>query len=208
MRPYYEHAGITIYHGDCREILPDILGGFDLLLTDPAYGLNADRDRACPKNGWVDYGLGGWDSEPASDELIDIVRVRATDQVIWGGNYFRLPPSQGWLVWNKGQRDFSLADGELAWTSKNRALRIFDFSRAAALQDGKKHPTQKPIALMKWCLILFPEAMSVLDPFCGSGTTLIAAKEAHVSAVGIDNNERCREIAAKRLSQEVFDFSL
>lgn len=207
MSLYYDHGGIQIWHGDCRLVLPDILGGFELLLTDPPYGIEADRDRDCAKNGWVDYGLGGWDSIPADAALIRMVMARANKHVIWGGNYFALPPSMGWLVWDKGQRDFSLADGELAWTSENRALRIFSFSRAAALQDGRRHPTQKPLALMKWCISMFPEAKSLLDPFCGSGTSLLAAKTFGIAAVGIDSSEKCCEIAAQRLSQEVFDFA-
>ena len=206
MTPYYEHAGITIYHGDCRQVLPQ-LGRFDLLLTDPPYGINADRDRDCAKNGWVDYGIGGWDSRPSDEALIQIVRDASDHAVIWGGNYFQLPPSMGWLVWDKGQRNFSLADGELAWTSENRAMRIFSYARALALQDGRQHPTQKPLALMKWCLSLFPSTRTLADPFCGSGTTLVAAKDMGISAVGIDSSEKCCEIAANRLSQEVMAFA-
>jgi site-specific DNA-methyltransferase (adenine-specific) len=205
MKPYFEFGGISIYHGDSREILPK-LGRFDLLLTDPPYGINADRDRNCAKNGWVDYGSSGWDKEPVSDELLALCRSKAEASVIWGGNYFDLPISMGWLVWDKGQRDFSLADGELAWTDQNRALRIFTFSRAAALQDGRSHPTQKPLVLMKWCLTFFPLAKSVLDPFMGSGTTLRAAKDAGLTAVGIEREEKYCEIAAKRMAQEVMEF--
>ena len=153
--PFYSHAGITIYHGDCREILPT-LPKCDLLLTDPPYGIKADRKRNCAVNGWVDYAGGGWDNVPADAERISLCLAAAQASVIWGGNYFSLPPSMGWLIWNKLQRDFSLADGELAWTSENRATRIFDYSRAAALQDGKQHATQKPLALMKWCFPYSP----------------------------------------------------
>ena len=207
MTPYYDHAGIQIYLGDCREILPS-LPKCDLLLTDPPYGIRASRDRNSQVNGWVDYGNGSWDDSPASDADIFLARQAAKQQVIWGGNYFTLPPSMGWLVWNKMQRNFSLADGELAWTSENRATRIFDLSRAMALQDGKQHATQKPLALMKWCLSLFPEAKSVLDPFLGSGTTLVAAKAMGLTGIGIEEHEPYCEIAAKRLSQEVFNFDI
>lgn len=203
--PYYEHAGQTIFLADCREILPQ-LGRFDLLLTDPPYGIKASRDRNSEENGWVDYGNGAWDNERASDETISTCRECCSKQIIWGGNYFTLPPSMGWLVWNKMQREFSLADGELAWTSENRATRIFDMSRALALQDGKQHATQKPLALMKWCLSLFPNAKTVLDPFLGSGTTLVACKAMGLTGVGIEMHEPYAEIAAKRLAQEVFDF--
>ena len=78
----------------------------------------------------------------------------AENAIVWGGNYFAdvLPPTMGWLVWNKMQRDFSLSDGELAWTSYEKALRICDISRGKALTDGKEHPTQKSLDLMRWCI--------------------------------------------------------
>lgn len=205
MKPYYEEAGITIWHGDCRHILPQI-GRFDLLLTDPPYGVDADRDRNSQNNGWVDYGSTGWDKEPVTKEHIDVCRDSADKAVIWGGNYFELPPSMGWLVWNKGQRSFSLADGELAWTSERQAMRIFDYSRGEALQDGKQHPTQKPIALMKWCIGRMGAVCSIVDPFMGSGTSLVAAKDLAVLATGIELEERYCEIAANRLRQSVLNF--
>jgi site-specific DNA-methyltransferase (adenine-specific) len=177
-----------------------------LLLTDPPYGINADRDRNSQANGWVDYGSSGWDKIRVSDELLSECRSHAKYKCIWGGNYFALPPIMGWLCWDKGQRDFSLADGELAWTSENRAMRIFTYSRAQALQDGRVHPTQKPIALMKWCISLFPATKTVLDPFCGSGTTLVAAKDMGLLAAGIEAEERYCEIAANRLRQSVLNF--
>jgi DNA modification methylase len=203
MTPYYEHAGITLYHADWREC---DLGHHDLLLTDPPYGINADRDRNCAKNGWVDYGSTGWDAAPASDEDIEKLHKLAKVEVVWGGNYFVLPPSMGWLVWDKGQRDFSLADGELAWTNRKLALRIFTMSRSLALQDGKQHPTQKPLALMKWCISLVPSAKTLVDPYAGSGTSLVAAKHMGLKATGVEREERYCEIIAKRLSQEVMDF--
>ena len=205
MTIYYEEPGIRIYHGKAEDVLPT-LGRFDLLLTDPPYGINADRDRNCPANGWRDYGTTGWDKTPISPETIALCRLSAAKQVIWGGNYFALPPSQGWLVWDKMQRDFSLADGELAWTSENRATRIFDYSRAQALQDVKSHPTQKPLALMKWCLSLFPDAKTCLDPFGGSGTTAVACKAMGLQCTLIEQEEKYCQIAVERLRQECFAF--
>ena len=207
MKPYYEHGGITIYHGDCSAVVASFSPHFgdklfDLLMTDPPYGLKADRDRNTPEHGWVDYGLSGWDGQPADSETLALMRSVCRKHVIWGGNYFDLPATGGWLVWDKGQRNFSLADGELAWTSEKRALRIFTYSRALALKDGKQHPTQKPQALIAWCFSLFPDVRSVFDPYLGSGTTLVEAKRIGLSAVGCDKDERCCEIAAKRLSQE------
>src|SRR5688572_6286399 len=109
--------------------------------------------------------------------VIEMLLGAADRAVLWGGNYFTLPPKMGWMIWDKGQRDFSLADCEMAWTTEDRATRIFDLSRSAALQDGKEHPTQKPLELMTWCLASFPDAKTVLDPFAGSGTTGRACKD-------------------------------
>jgi DNA modification methylase len=205
MKPYYEEAGITIYHGDCREILPQ-LGQFDLLLTDPPYGIGADTHAGPASSGWTQFASTGWDKEPVTKETIELCISAADKAVIWGGNYFHLPPSMGWLVWNKGQRAFSLADGELAWTSERQALRIFDYSRGEALQDGKQHPTQKPLALMKWCIGRMGAVCSLVDAFMGSGTSLVAAKDLGLIATGIELEERYCEIAANRLRQSVLNF--
>jgi DNA modification methylase len=226
VKPYYEHAGITIYHGDCREILPH-LPQVDLLCTDPPYGLGLGRAKNRQGQGVKrhmtglvtgkaikprDYGDSGWDDEPAKAELIELCRAKTNKQVIWGGNYFDLPPTKGILVWDKLRGDTDFADGEIAWTSADRALRIFRYRWNGFLvdptsTDERVHPCQKPLALMKWCISLFPEAKSVLDPFCGSGTTLVAAKTMGLTGVGIELHEDYAEMAAKRLSQEVFDFA-
>ena len=226
MKPYYSHAGITIFHGDCREILPT-LPKCDLLLTDPPYGIGVSRrtfgsgrvegrgflNRAGACYHPKDYEEHGWDDAPADDELIALCRAKSVDQVIWGGNYFNLPPSMRWLVWDKCCDGTDFSDAELAWTNQEKALRMFRWQWNGMLQEhAGRHkeerlwPSMKPLALMKWCLSLFPDARSVLDPFLGSGTTLVAAKQAACTAIGIEQQEKGCEIAAKRLSQEVFDF--
>ena len=210
MRPYYDHAGITIYHGDCREILPQ-LPKVDAVITDPPYGINAARDRNSQKDGWVDYPCGGWDKERPSPELLCTVASCAPIACIWGGNYFTdsLPLGGKWLIWDKCQSDFSLADAELAWTNAHGAIRRINYPRALALQDGKQHATQKPIAVMQWAIQqIAPSAQTILDPFMGSGTTLVAAKNLGRKAIGIEIEEKYCEIAAKRLAQEVLDFEV
>lgn len=115
MKPYFEEDGITIYHGDCREFL-SILPKSDLLLTDPPYGIGADRNlRANSQHGHAaapskDYGIGNWDSEPASVELLARVRWAATYNIIFGGNFFSLPPAPCWLVWDKDNGNNGYAD--------------------------------------------------------------------------------------------------
>lgn len=203
MNQYYEHGGITIFHGDCRDILPQ-LGQFDLLLTDPPYGIGF----AAQPTKW--QRLAGnrpeaWD-DVTVDDLPSIVEYGKI-QVVWGGNYYPLPTSRGWLAWGKPDAPPSMGSLELAWTNQDMNSRHLIHSISATNPERVGHPTQKPLALMKWCVGFFPDAQSVLDPFCGSGTTLLAAKEMGLTAVGIEREERYCEIAAKRLSQEVFAFS-
>lgn len=226
MKPYYEHGGITIYHGDCREILPQ-LGEVDLCLTDPPYGIgessrrNATRGKpfggkpqgrntrgtAIPP---TDYGFYNWDQKPADPEVIDKCVAMSAHCIIWGGNYFGLPPASKWLVWDKvNSGDF--ADCELAWTNIGGATRLFKHMWNGMLRDSERdvprvHPTQKPIALMKWCLGFAPDAKTAVDPYMGSGSFLVAAKATGVHAMGIEIEEKYCEIAAKRLAQEVLNF--
>jgi DNA modification methylase len=204
MKPYYEHAGITIYHGDCREVLPS-LPQVNLVLTDPPYGINAARKRNSQKWGWTDFEVVGWDANRPPIEAIQSAVAAGMYSIIWGGNYFTdgLPPSSKWLIWDKGQTDFSLADVEMAWCSWPGAARRIMYPRANALKDGKQHPTQKPLAVIKWAISQAPDGCeTILDPFMGSGTTLRAAKDLGRRAIGIEIEERYCEIAAKRLAQE------
>ncbi len=152
--------------------------------------------------GWPNQS---WDDAPPSTETFRVVLEAGRDFVIWGANYFSMaiPPGPGWLVWDKGQR-IDQADCELAASSRIGAMRIFTKNRCAIAKDGSVHPTQKPLDLMLWCLRFFPNAMDIIDPFMGSGTTLRAAKDAGLKAIGIEINEAYCEIAANRLSQEVF----
>lgn len=195
--------GVTLYLGDCREILPT-LGRFDAVVTDPPYGINAARDRKSQKNGWRDYDAPGWDREKPPADLIALVLSAATNSVIWGGNYFSdiLPPSSKWLSWDKGQTDFSLADFELAWCSFPGAARRITYSRSLAMQDGKEHPTQKALAVMSWCIRQIPTpGDTILDPFMGSGTTGVAAVKLGRKFTGIEIEPKYFDIACRRISE-------
>ena len=162
---------------DCMEFmrgLPD--GFFDLVIADPPYGIGAENHAGKKNNGWTQWDKKEWDSKTPSKSFFSELERVSKNQIIWGGNYFELKPSQGWILWDKGQRDFSLADGELAWTSFDRALRVFDFSRAKALSDGKIHPTQKPVAIYKWLLTNYAKpGHKIFDPMMGSQSSRIAA---------------------------------
>jgi len=204
VKPYYERAGVTIYHADCRDVLPTLeAGSVDLVLTDPPYGIGAAKANAHSSIRDSDkWPSASWDDDRPIDALklaIDIAFYAS----VWGGNFYSdiLPPSPAWLAWIKPEAEtgFSLADMELCWTNGNFAARVMRLPR----RDGNLHPTQKPLSLMCWCLSFFPEAQNILDPFMGSGTTLRAAKNLGRRAIGIELEERYCEIAANRLMQDV-----
>jgi len=192
----------TLYLGDCLEVMP-ALGNVDAVVTDPPYGIGADEAAAKNKGkwGWKYYGESEWDRFRPSSEIFATIKMQSKEQIVWGGNYFTdmLPPTMRWLVWDKGQRDFSLADCEFAWTSQQKAARVFNYARAKALLDGKEHPTQKPVALMEWCLGFLPDAKTILDPFMGSGTTLVACAKLGRKGIGIELDPDYFEIACKRV---------
>jgi DNA modification methylase len=203
LTPYYDDGRCAIYHGDCREIMPT-LPVVDLVLTDPPYGIGRDGKPPSTSShgGHKGYEFRGWDQSAPDDETLRLVLGAGRDAVVWGANYFPsvFTASPGWLLWDKGQR-IDQADGELAFSTRSGPLRVFMLNRVAIQTDGAVHPTQKPEALMRWCLSFFPKARTVIDPFMGSGTTLVAAKRHGLQAVGIEQDERYCEIAVRRLSQ-------
>lgn len=201
MKPYYKDEYVTIYHGDCREVVPH-LGRFDLLLTDPPYGIGFAADLTSSQRA-AGMKKDSWDDEPPPIELIRECMVHADQHVIWGGNYYPLQPSRGWLVWVKPDAPRSMSSVELAWTSEDRCARSIERSISATNAERLGHPTQKPLAVISWCLSLFPEAQTILDPFAGSGTTGRAAKDLGKQAVLIEREERYCEMAARRMGQEV-----
>ena len=216
MKPYYQDSTVTIYHADCRDILPE-LPKVDLVLTDPPYGIGEANGKnksrglvAQPK----DFGVADWDDKPIGQTLLDSVIKKSSQAIIFGGNYYALPPSSCWLVWDKDNGETDFADAELAWTNLKKAVRLFKWRWNGMLQENMKdkeyryHPTQKPVALMSWCLSLVPDANLILDPFCGSGTTLRAAKNLGRKAIGIEIEEKYCEIAAKRMAQTVMELNV
>lgn len=200
IRPYYQDDAVTIYHGDCKQIVP-LLGKFDLLLTDPPYGININKSNRLAKS----RGFGGesWDADVIPEWVIGMMQRSADKHVIWGGNYYTLPPSRGFLVWDKQNDGMDFADCEFAWTSFDSVARAFRF-RPMNMDGGKVHPTQKPEKLMRWCILQAGDGVqTILDPFAGSGTTGRAAKDMGRKAVLIEREERYCEIAARRMAQEV-----
>ena len=214
-KPYYrdERAGITIFLGDCRDILPH-LEPVDLVVTDPPYGVslntNYKASQRGPLAGANDYPAIHGDNAPFDPAFL----LNYKNIVLWGANYYasRLPDAGAWLVWDKreGSGYNDQADCELAWTKgkKGTVPRSFPHRwngmiKASEQDERRCHPTQKPVALMKWCISFYDSPNTILDPFMGSGTTLRAAKDFGHKAIGIEIEERYCEIAAKRLGQEV-----
>jgi DNA modification methylase len=224
MKPYYEQSGVTIYHGDCRDVVDDFAPHygervFDLLLTDPPYGIGVAKTgrvgpgRRTKSNGYAvldatDFGEVTWDGDTCAD-VLPRLRALAKYQIVFGGNYYELPPSRCWLVWDKENGGTDFADCELAWTNLDKAVRRLSFRWNGMLQgagvpkEARLHPTMKPEPVMRWALLQAPQDVrTVIDPFMGSGTTLVACKRLGRTAVGIEREERYCEIAASRLQQE------
>jgi hypothetical protein len=160
MQHRIEHLSdsVTLHLGDCREILPT-LGKVDAVVTDPPYGIaHLWKGGFSEKHGWgkaKDESItrNEWDEKPLSGPMLDLILAAGKQHVIWGGNYFDLPPSRCWFVWNKPERNFTLAEAELAWTSRDSVIRVFDCRRS---DQGRVHPTQKPLELMVWCIEQLP----------------------------------------------------
>jgi DNA modification methylase len=210
VKPYYQDDLVTIYHGDCREWMP----GADVIVTDPPYGL-AYRHGA--RKGGVRLGMD--EKSIVGDEVPfdpSIVLHLGLPTVMFGANHFadRLPPSRGWLVWDKrdGTSSNDQSDAELAWTNVLGVARVFSARWSGAHRTGREqgerrlHVNQKPVALMAWVLGFVPPGV-VLDPFMGSGSTLVAAKELGRRAIGIDIDEHHCLNAATRCAQGVLGLS-
>lgn len=218
LKPYYEKDGITIYHADCREVLP-FIGEFDLCLTDPPYGVDMSK-------GFEGFeGFGGtkrkpiarrqypdtWDKDRPDAGIFAHIIAVSRHQIIWGGNFFAdlLPRSTHWVSWDKLNTMPSFGDCELAWTNFNRKSVkkvTVEWNGLVGKEEFREHPTQKPLSLMTWCINHAPNPQSILDPFMGSGTTLVAAKNLGRKAVGIEIEEKYCEIAAQRLAQDILPF--
>ncbi len=217
MKPFYQDDWATIYHGDCREILPDF-PKVDLVLTDPPYGVNRDK-------GFGGFGGFGqpivrrrfdhddWDSDRPEEEVFCHIFDLSKLAIIWGGNFFAdiLPRSTHWIFWDKLQTMPTFGDGELAWTNSTRksiTKVTVEWNGLLGKEKYRQHPTQKPLTLMTWCIENYSkQEHCIIDPFMGSGTTLRAAKDLNRKSIGIEIEEKYCEIAAKRLQQEVLDLN-
>jgi len=182
----------TLYLGDCREVMEG-LPPVAALITDPPYGLGISSNPVRQKHSASD-----WDKSIPDEDVFHQCFDISTWQIIWGGNYFHLPPTQCFLVWDKVQpQDFSLAMCEQAWTNLGGPAKLF---RRHVVSYAKHHPTQKPVELMEWCIDRLPEPSdTVIDPFMGSGTTGIACVKRGRYFIGIERDPTYFDIACRRI---------
>lgn len=193
----------TLYHGDCLEILPT-LDKVDAVVTDPPYGIgearknNASRDKLAISK---DYGVSSWD-DATQDKAVDIAIGISSQAIVFGGNYYDLPPSSCWLVWDKENGTSDFADCELAWTNCRGAVRLKRYMWNGMVRANKErrgdHPTQKPVGVMEWA-IGFTSGDIVLDPFMGSGTTGVACANLGRKFIGIEIERKYFDIACERI---------
>ena len=195
-----------VFNEDCVQGLKRFADKyFDLAIVDPPYGIGAENHAGNADNGWKQWDKKSWDNAiPTAEYFEQLFRV-SKNQIIWGGNYFAnlLPNSQGWIFWDKGQRDFSLADGELCWTSFKKSLRVFEMARAkakASIGYDKIHPTQKPIQLYDFCynFAKLEKGNLVLDTHLGSGSSRISAEKGGFNFIGFETDKEYYEKQEKR----------
>ncbi len=197
----------TLYHGDCRIVLPT-LGKVDAAVFDPPYGIgeangkNKSRGRLAVSQ---DYGIASWDNETA-DAAANLAISMAHHSVVFGGNYYDLPPSSCWLVWDKLNGTSDFADCELAWTNLPKAVRRLYYLWNGCMRRERHiertHPTQKPVGVMKWAIEHLPDtAKTILDPFMGSGTTGVACARLGRRFIGIEIERRYFDIACRRIEE-------
>lgn len=206
----------TLYLGDCLEVMPT-LGAFDAVVTDPPYGIGESAGKAKTRTSGLtsgltsghlyqrDYGDKSWDDDTADDAVSQAIDI-SKHAIVFGGNYYNLPPTSCWLVWNKLNGTTDFADCELAWTNLPKAVRKIDWLWNGCMRQEKhiarEHPTQKPLRVMEWCIEHLPSAAeTILDPFMGSGTTLVACAKLGRKGTGIELDPEYFEIACRRVEE-------
>ena len=202
---------INLLNMDCMDYmrrLPD--NAFELAIVDPPYGVGIDGQKLNntnknQKHNRKAHEFKGWDSGiPPAEYFLELKRV-SKNQIIWGGNYFteHLPPVKAWVFWYKGQRDLTMSDGEMAWTSFDKVTRQIELNRYFISQSGESiHPTQKPIKLYEWLISNYAKPGDrILDTHLGSGSSAIAAHYAGHDFVGIELDEDYFNAASKRFNE-------
>jgi site-specific DNA-methyltransferase (adenine-specific) len=208
-------ASNKVYLEDCTEALKRFSDGyFDIAVVDPPYGIGANKMQLGNGKKKIYRGEADWDNAiPTAEYWEQLFRV-SKNQIVWGGNYMTeyLKPTSAWLFWDKGTGENDFADGELAWTSYNGALRKITKSWVGAnAKDGLEriHPTQKPIYLYDWIFNRFAkEGNLILDTHVGSGSSRIAAHKNKLHFVGFEIDKGYYEAQEKRFNAVISQQSL
>jgi len=197
----------TLYLSDCREVMPEIT--VDAVITDPPYGIgklwgNGKMHGTNGKSRLWENDSATWDTETIDSGILFEVLKRGETVICWGGNYYPMPPSRCWLIWDKIQA-FTGSDFEMAWTNMDKAAKAFRMSRIDAYMnkadDKKTHPTEKPVQLMKWCIQQAGNPARIADPFMGSGTTGVAAVDMGFDFIGCEIEQQHFDNACRRIEQ-------
>lgn len=208
---------VQLYLGDCREIMPT-LGKVDAVVTDPPYGIRyrpgkGGKRGSSLRGGAVVKNRATWHPIEGDDQQFDpgsLIVLPAKNRILWGANNYadRLPPRASWLFWDKylAPSALTFAEGEFAWSDIDTTARAFrhlwnGVCRASETGTAPVHPTQKPVALMEWCLGFLPDAETILDPFMGSGTTGVAAVKLGRRFIGIEIEPKYFDIACRRIEE-------
>ena len=206
--PYYEDESVTIYKEDCLMVMPALRP--DVVITDPPYGIGAYASGTM--GGGVlakqsKFDKTDWDNNRMHRVYMEMIKFISCHQVIFGGNYYDLGESRGYIIWDKDNGENKFADCEMAWTNYDRPVRKIKHKWQGMLQqnmgekENRVHPTQKPLPVMKWVIENYTTPTDlILDPFMGSGTTLVAAASLGRKAIGIEINEKYCKEAIKRLN--------
>lgn len=220
-----------VYNCDCLEYmkgLPDKY--FSLAIADPPYGISIDRanmlsglgvspqsNRAFKIKKSRMHGGGklkdrainkfdtSWDAEPPTQEFFEELERVSVDRIIWGGNYFSLPPTRGIICWDKEQTFLNFSQWEMAWTSFDKPAKLFRFSNRGFFSPEKTeriHPTQKPVALYAWLLQNYAEGGVIFDPMLGSASSRIAAYKLGFDFVGCELNKEYFDKGVERFERE------
>lgn len=204
--PTRQIGDCTLILGDCLEVMKE-LEPVDAVVTDPPYGIgeangkNKSRSKLVAS---VDYGSKAWDNGTADAAIYSAIDL-CKSAIVFGGNYYALPPSSCWLVWDKENGKSDFADCELAWTNLPKSVRKIRYMWHGMLRANNEprgsHPTQKPLGVMRWCLNHVPNAETILDPFMGSGTTGVACVQLGRKFIGIEQDPDYFQIACERIEE-------
>ena len=189
----------TLYHGDCLEILPT-LDKVDAVVTDPPYGIERFKKGIGSGDRFVNKACGGFNNNtPTRDVLLSLIDM-SNNAIIWGMNNLDLPTTEKFLVWDKAQTVDNFASAELAWCNITKPAKVFHLPiHAHNHSKNGGHPTEKPVALMEWCISWLPDAKSIFDPFMGSGTTGVACANLGRKFIGIEIERKYFDIACERI---------